>query len=80
MYALTANDIDAQTYARINSIAAEEDLSLGQVLKRLLQLALEKYPRKENRNFARFAGRWTDEEAKSFDELTKRTIDEEDWQ
>ena len=34
----------------------------------------------DERSFARFAGRWTDEEAKSFDELTKRTVDEEDWQ
>ena len=30
-------------------------------------------------SFERFAGRWTPEEAVSFDELTQRTVDEEDW-
>ena len=79
MYAVTINDIDAQTYANISSIAQEEELSLAQVLKNLLKYALERHPRKRNTDFARFAGRWTEEEAKAFDEFTKRTIDEEDW-
>ena len=30
-------------------------------------------------NFSRFARRWTAEEAAAFNELTKRTVDEEDW-
>ena len=30
--------------------------------------------------FARFAGRWTEEEARAFDKATERTIDESDWQ
>ena len=30
-------------------------------------------------SFARFAGRWTAEEAVAFNELTPRTVDEEDW-
>ena len=30
-------------------------------------------------SFARFAGRWTAEEAVAFNELTQRTVDEEDW-
>lgn len=30
--------------------------------------------------FARFAGRWTEEEARVFDKATERTIDESDWQ
>lgn len=30
-------------------------------------------------NFARFAGRWTAEEAVAFNELTLRTVDEEEW-
>ena len=29
--------------------------------------------------FARFAGRWTASEAAAFNELTQRTVDEEDW-
>ena len=41
MYALTVNDIDAQTYARINCIAAEEELSPSQVLLRLIRSALK---------------------------------------
>ena len=41
MYALTVNDIDAQTYARINSIAAEEELAPSQVLLRLIRSALK---------------------------------------
>ena len=30
-------------------------------------------------SLARFAGRWTAEEAVAFNELTQRTVDEEDW-
>ena len=80
MYALTVNDIDAQTYARINCIAVEEELPLSQVLHRLIQTALEKYPFRRKSNFSRFAGRWSSAEAKAFEAATKRTIDEEDWQ
>ena len=79
MYALTVNDIDAQTYARISCIAAEEELPLGQVLHRLIHSALERYPFHKKSDFSRFAGRWTSEEAKAFDAATQRTIDEEDW-
>ena len=80
MYALTVSDIDAQTYARINSIAVEEALPLGQVLHRLLQSALEKYPFHRKSDFSRFAGRWSSAEAKAFEAATQRVIDEEDWQ
>ena len=80
MYALTVNDIDAQTYARINCIAIEEELPLSQVLHRLLQSALEKYPFRRKSDFSRFAGRWSSAEAKEFEAATQRTIDEEDWQ
>ena len=79
MYALTVNDIDAQTYARISSIAFEEECSISQALHRLIGVALEKYPLKRKSSFARFAGRWTAEEAVAFNELTQRTVDEEDW-
>ena len=79
MYALTVNDIDAQTYARISSIAFEEECSLSQALHRLISVALEKYPLKRKSSFARFAGRWTAEEAAAFNDLTQRTVDEEDW-
>ena len=79
MYALTVNDIDAQTYARISSIAFEEECSLSQALHRLISIALERYPLKRKSSFARFAGRWTAEEAVAFNELTQRTVDEEDW-
>ena len=79
MYALTVNDIDAQTYARISSIAFEEECSLSQVLHRLICVALEKYPLKRKSGFARFAGRWTAEEAVAFNELTQRTVDYTEW-
>lgn len=77
MYALTVNDLDAQTYARINAIAIDEELTLSQVLKRLIASALDKYVGSRKSDFARFAGRWTHDEAKAFDALTVRTIDEE---
>lgn len=77
MYALTVNDIDAQTYARINCIAAEEELSPSQVLLRLIRSALEKYQFHRKSDFSRFAGRWTAEEARAFEAATQRTIDEE---
>ncbi len=80
MYALTVNDVDAQTYARISCIAAEEELPLSQVLHRLIQSALEKYPFRRKSDFSRFAGRWSAEDAKAFEAATQRTIDEEDWQ
>ena len=80
MYALTVNDIDVQTYARINCIAVEEELSPSQVLLRLIQSALEKYPFHKKSDFSRFAGRWSSAEAKAFEAATQRTIDEEDWQ
>ena len=30
-------------------------------------------------DFSRFAGRWTEDEARAFDKVTERTIDESDW-
>lgn len=48
-------------------------------LHRLIRVALEKYPLKKKSSFARFAGRWTAEEAVAFNDLTQRTVDEEDW-
>ena len=80
MYAVTVNDIDAQTYARLNSIAHEEELSLGQFLHQLICSAIEKYPFRRKTDFSRFAGRWSREEAMAFNERTARVIDEEDWQ
>ena len=78
MYALTVNDIDAQTYARICPIPFEEECSLSQALHRLISVALERYPLKRKSSFARFAGRWTAEEAVAFNELTRRAVDEEE--
>lgn len=79
MYALTIRDVDALTYAKINSIASDEGLSLSQVLKRLVEHALEIYPRKSVNDFSRFAGRWSATEAAQFDASTARVVDEEDW-
>ena len=56
-----------------------EECSLSQALHRLISVALERYPLKRKSSFARFAGRWTAEEAVAFNELTQRTVDEEDW-
>ena len=80
MYALTVRDLDAQTYAKINLIAAEQELPLSQVVKRLLMAALERHSASRRSDFSRFAGRWTQAEAAEFDKLTERSIDEKDWQ
>ena len=79
MYALTVSDLDVQTYAKINLIAAQRELPLSQVIKHLLHLALERYPASRKSDFSRFAGRWTQAEAAEFEKLTERSIDEEDW-
>lgn len=78
MYALTVRDLDVQTYAKINLIAAERELPLSQVIKDLLHMALERYSVSRKSDFSRFAGRWTQAEAAEFEKLTERTIDEED--
>lgn len=80
MYALTVHDLDAQTYAKINLIAVQQELPLSQVIKQLLHAALERYSAPRKSDFSRFAGRWTQAEAAEFDKLTERSIDEEDWQ
>ena len=67
MYALTVRDLDAQTYAKINLIAAEQELPLSQVVKRLLMAALERHSASCKSDFSRFAGRWSQSEVRRSD-------------
>ena len=41
MYSLTIHNMDAAVYSRLYAIAEQEDLSLNQVVKRLLRDALD---------------------------------------
>ena len=81
MYSLTIHNMDAAVYSRLYSLAEQEDLSLNQVVKRLLRDALDALavPRKRKVNFGEFAGRWSEQEAAEFNARVARTIDMEDW-
>ena len=61
--------------------AAEEGLSLNQVVKRLLRkaLGLSGATIAPPRGFDEFSGLWTKEDAASFRASTERKIDQEDW-
>ena len=81
MYSLTIHNMDAAVYSRLYAIAEQEDLSLNQVVKRLLRDALDALtlPKKRKADFREFAGKWSRHEAAAFNARVARTIDAEDW-
>ena len=81
MYSLTIHNMDAGIYSRLYAMAEREELSLNQVVKRLLREALDvlALPKKAKVDFGEFAGKWTDAEAESFNARVARSIDAEDW-
>ena len=81
MYSLTIHNMDAAVYSRLYAIAEQEELSLNQVVKRLLRDALDALgpARKSKADFGEFAGKWSKREAAEFNARVARTIDAEDW-
>ncbi len=81
MYSLTIHNMDAAMYTRLYAIARQEELSLNQVVKRLLRDALDALAPQRNlkSDFGEFAGKWSEQEAKEFNARVARTIDAEDW-
>ena len=81
MYSLTIHNMDAAIYSRQYALAEREELSLNQVVKRLLREALDALalPRKSKSDFGEFAGKWTAAEAVSFNARVARNVDAGDW-
>lgn len=81
MYSLTIHNMDAAVYSQLYAIAEQEDLSLNQVVKRLLRDALDALtlPKTRKTDFGEFAGKWSRQEEAAFNARVARTIDAEDW-
>ena len=81
MYSLTIHNMDAAVYSRLYAIAEQEELSLNQVVKRLLRDALDALApaRKRKSDFGEFAGKWSEREAAEFNARVARAVDAEDW-
>ena len=81
MYSLTIHNMDAAVYSQLYAIAEQEDLSLNQVVKRLLRDALDALtlPKTRKTDFGEFAGKWSQQEASAFNARVARSIDAEDW-
>jgi plasmid stability protein len=81
MRSITIHNLDPDVSRLIDKQAAEEGLSLNQLVKRLLRkaLALPGQAPAPSRGFDDFSGLWTKEEAAEFNVSVKREIDPEDW-
>ena len=81
MYSLTIHNMDAAVYNRLYSMAEERELSLNQLVKRLLRDAIESLAplRKKKPDFSCFAGKWSAKEAAEFNARTARAVDAGDW-
>ena len=81
MSSITIHNLDPDIRALMDKQAAEEGLSLNQLVKRLLRKALGlsgTHP-VSPRGFDEFSGLWTKEDAASFRVATARKVDPEDW-
>ena len=78
---LTIHNLDPDVSRLIDQQAAEQGLSLNQVIKRLLRkaLALPGHAPAPPLGFDDFSGLWTQEEAAAFNASVKREIDPEEW-
>ena len=81
MYSLTIHNMDAAVYNRLYSMAEERELSLNQLVKRLLRDAIESLAplRKKKPDFSCFAGKWSVKESAEFNARTARAVDAGDW-
>lgn len=81
MRSITIHNLDPDISRMIDKQAAEEGLSLNQLVKRLLRkaLALPGHASAPSRGFDDFVGLWTKEEAAEFNASVKRETDPEEW-
>jgi len=81
MYSLTIHNMDAAVYNRLYSMAEERELSLNQLVKRLLRDAIESLAplRKSKPDFSCFVGKWSAKESSEFNARTARSVDAGDW-
>ena len=81
MRSITIHNLDPDVSLLIEKQAAEEGLSLNQLVKRLLRKALSLPGRTPvpARGFDEFSGLWTKEDAAEFNASVKREVDPEDW-
>ena len=82
MRSITIHNLDPDVSRLIDKQAAEEGLSLNQLVKRLLRkaLALPGQAPAPTRGFDDFSGLWTKEEAAEFNASVKREVDPEGWE
>lgn len=78
---ITIHNLDPDVNRLLDQQAAEQGLSLNQLVKRLLRkaLALPGQAPVPLPGFDDFSGLWTKEEAAEFSASVKREIDPEDW-
>lgn len=81
MRSITIHNLDPDVSRLIDQQAAEQGLSLNQLVKRLLRkaLALPGQVPAPSPGFDDFSGLWTQEEAAEFNASVKREIDPEEW-
>jgi hypothetical protein len=82
MSSITIHNLDPDLRALMDKQAAEEGLSLNQLVKRLLRkaLGLSGASPVSPRGFDEFSGLWTKEDASVFHVATERKVDPEDWE
>jgi hypothetical protein len=81
MRSITIHNLDPEVGRLIQNQAAEEGLSLNQLVKRLLRkaLGLSGLTAAQPHGFDEFSGLWTQEEAAEFNAATERQVDPEGW-
>ena len=81
MRSITIHNLDPEISALMDQQAAEEGLSLNQLVKRLLRkaLGLSGAAHSPQRGFDEFSGLWTKEESAAFHTATERKVDPEEW-
>lgn len=83
MKSITIHKMDDEISKALEELSSKEQLSLNQLVKRLLKKSLGLEPKEEDHraDFAEFSGSWSDQEAAEFSKSTEifAEIDEEVW-
>ena len=84
MKSFTIHKLDDETGARLEELARREQASINKTAKKLLRKALgvgDSSVADRRKNFEKFLGTWTEEEAAEFEEAVRvfDEIDEESW-
>lgn len=87
MHAISIHNLEDEVFDKLQARADLLDLSINQLVKRMIRFALtvdEGKPKRDdlaekNRILDQICGSWTEEDAKAFEALVERKVEPEEW-